>query len=197
MKKIIALLLALTCVFAMFACGDDEPTEEELAYQAAVAEFTKAAFTVPNALNVRVSTDTVFGVLNSEYKTTYNEDGTAAIEYSVDKINGLDSAEEKTTLKGTIQVDANGNYSDGSFSGANPLASGVKLNLASDKITCKIEGNVLTVTVASADTETVLGVAIAADVTLTVTKVDAKMSSASLAYTLDGNAVNVLCTYNY
>lgn len=197
MKKIIALLLMLTCAFAMFACGDDEPTEEELAYQATIAEYTKAAFTAPTALTVKVSTGSAFGTLNSEYKSSYSTDGTATIEYAVDKINGLDSAEEKSTITGTITLDAAGNYSDGNFAGANPLASGVKLNLASDKVAFNATSALLSGTVASADTEAVLGVAIAADVTLTVTKADGKITSVALAYVLDGNAVTALCTYAY
>ena len=198
MKKIIALLLMLTCAFAMFACGDDEPTEEELAYQAIIAEYTKAAYTAPTALTVKVSTASVFGTLTSEYKTTYATDGSASIAYSVDKINGLDSADEKTTLTGTINVDASGNYADGgSFAGTNPLASGVKLNLASDKVAFRATSELLSGTVASADTEAVLGIAIATDVTLTVTKADGKITSVALAYTVDGNAVNALCTYAY
>ena len=198
MKKIIALLLMLTCAFAMFACGDDEPTEEEIAYQAIIAEYTKAAFTAPTALTVKVSTGSAFGTLESEYKTTYKADGTSTIEYSIDKINGLDSADEKSTVTGTIKVDANGNYADeNGFSGANPLASGVKLNLASDKITFRATSELLSGTIASADTEAVIGIAIAADVTLTVTKADGKITSVALAYVLDGNAVSALCTYAY
>ena len=197
MKKIIALLLMLALAFTMIACGDDEPTEEELAYQAAVAEYTKAAFTTPKTLTIVVSADSVFGVLTSKYDVAYAEDGSATIEYTVDKINGLDSADEKTTLEGTINVDANGNYSDGSFAGSNPLASGVKLNLASETVTFTIAGDVLTGTIASANTEAVLGVAIAADVVLTVTKLDGKIGSVALSYVLDGNTVNALCTYTY
>lgn len=197
MKKIIALLLMLTCAFTMFACGDDEPTEEELAYQAVIAEYTKAAFTAPTALTVKVSTGSVFGVLNAEYKTTYGTDGTATIDYSVDKVNGFESEDEISTLKGTIKLDENGNYSDGSFAGANPLASGVKLNLASDKVAFDATSELLSGTVASADTEAVIGVAISADVTLTVTKADGKITSVALAYVIDGQAVTALCTYAY
>ena len=197
MKKIIALLLMLALAFAMIACGDDEPTEEELAYQAAIAEYTKAAFVAPKTLTIVVSTDSVFGVLTSKYDVAYAEDGSATIGYSVDKINGLDSADEKSTLVGTINVDVNGNYSDGTFAGANPLASGVKLNLASETVTFTIAGDVLTGTIAAANTEAVLGVAIAADVVLTATKVEGKIISVALSYVLDGNTTNALCTYTY
>ena len=109
MKKIFALLLIFTCAFALFSCGDDGPSPEELAYQAAVKTFPDAATAVPAGVSVSVKATTALGVLNSSYVTTYNQDGSATIVYSVDKVNGLDSEEDFTTVTGTITVDASGN----------------------------------------------------------------------------------------
>ncbi len=198
MKKIFALLLIFTCAFALFACGEEELSPEEIAYREAVKTFTDAAAAVPTGLSVTVKATTALGVLNSSYVTVYNQDGTSTIAYSVDKVNGLDSDEDFTTVTGTISVDANGNYSDGgAFTGSNPAATGVKINFASDKITCSISGNTLSAVVAAADTQAVLGISLPSDAVITAVKSDAKIVSISVNYTAAEGAVEILCAYNY
>ena len=198
MKKIFALLLIFTCAFALFACGDKGPSPEEIAYREAVKTFTDAAAAVPAGLSVTVKATTELGVLNSSYVTVYNQDGTSTIAYSVDKVNGLESDEDFSTVTGTITVDKNGNYSDGGdFAGSNPAATGVKVDFASDKITCSISGNTLSAVVAAADTQAVFGISLPSDAVITAVKSADKIASISVNYTATAGAVEIVCTYNY
>ena len=198
MKKILALLLIFTCAFALFACGDKGPSPEELAYREAVKTFTDAATAVPEGLTVSVKATTELGVLNATYVTVYNQNGTSTIEYSVDKVNGLDAEDDFTTVTGTITVDANGNYSDGgAFAGANPAAAGVKIDFASNKITCSISGDTLSAAVAAADTQAVIGISLPSDAVITAVKSADKIVSIAVNYTAETGAVEIACTYNY
>ena len=199
MKKIFALLLIFTCAFALFACGKEKgPSPEEIAYREAVKTFTDAAAAVPTTLSVSVKATTALGVLKSSYITSYNQDGSSTIAYSVDKVNGLDSAEDFTPVTGTINVDAAGNYSDGgAFAGSNPAATGVKIDFASDKITCSIKGNTLSAVVAAADTQAVLGIALPSDAVITANKSANKITAITVSYTAAEGAVEIVCAYGY
>ena len=199
MKKIFALMLIFTCAFALFSCGKEKgPSPEEIAYQEAVKTFTDAAAAVPTGLSVTVKASTALGVLNSRYTTEYNADGTSTITYSVDKVNGLDSDEDFTTVTGIITVDKNGNYSDGGdFAGSNPAATGVKINFASDKITCSISGNTLSAAVAAADTQAVLGISLPSDAVISAVKNEGQITSLSVNYTVATGAVEIVCEYKY
>ena len=120
MKKIIALLLALTCVFALAACGDEpDPTptpdggDNTNTYED-LAPFTAAiAASNPASASINVAqTSTQFNVtMNGEYDVVYNEDGSATVEYSYDKYNEItdDTTEVTTTVTGTATVDKDGN----------------------------------------------------------------------------------------
>ena len=116
MKKIIALLLALTCVFALVACGDDPaPTPDggDTPNYENLAPFT-AAIAASNPASASISVSqiaTQFNVtMNGEYDVVYNEDGSATIEYSYDKFNEItdETTEVTTTVTGTATVAADG-----------------------------------------------------------------------------------------
>ena len=190
MKKILTLILVLTCAFALFACGEDAaPTYTEEA-----AEFITAfGATSISSLKVTVVADTAEGTLTSTYTTTYNADKTGTMTYSIETVPGLDSAEDKVVLTGTVTCDASGNFSDNGEISDKLGATGVKFDYDSDKIdTFEVDGNVLAITVAAADTEAVLGYAIGSDALVTVTKADGKITSIALSYT----GVSIICEYN-
>lgn len=190
MKKILALILVLTCAFTLFACGkDDGPVYTEEA-----AEFITAfGATTVTTLKVTVAADTAEGTLTSVYTTTYNSDKSSTMTYEIETIPGVDSTEDKEVLTGTITCDANGNYSDGGAVSGKLGATGVKFDFDSDKIkTFSIDGNVLAITVPAADTEAVIGYAIDSDALVTVTKADGKITSIALSYT----GVSIVCKYN-
>ena len=190
MKKILALILVLACSFALFACGGPEAPS----YTEAAAEFITAfGSTTVNSLNVTVTTETAEGTLTATYTTEYHADKTSTITYSIETIPGLDSTEDLVVLTGTVVCDAQGLYSDGGEIAQKLGATGIKFDYDSNKITTfEVDGNVLAITVAAADTEAVIGYAIGADALVTVTKADGKITSVALSYT----GVNIVCAYN-
>ena len=194
MKKFLAIILALTCAFALFACGDDAATNN---YAADAADFiTAIGATDVTTLDVKVAVETAQGTLTSTYVTTYNTDGTSTMEYRIETIASLDSAEDIAVQEGTVTCDANGNYSNDEISGKIG-APGVSLNLNSDKITSySVLGDVLTINVAKADTSSVIGTALGSDAVVSVTKANGKVVSITLNYTdATGCAVAIVCAY--
>ncbi len=189
MKKILALILVLTCAFTLFACND-----EGSAYTEEAAEFITAfGATTVSTLKVTVTADTAEGTLTSVYTTTYNSDNTSTMTYSIETIPGLDSTEDVEVLTGTVTCDASGNYSDGGEISGKLAATGVSFDYDSDKIsTYSIDGNVLAITVPAADTQAVIGYAVGSDALVTVTKADGKITSITLSYT----GVSIVCQYN-
>ena len=194
MKKFLAIILALTCAFALFACGDDAATNN---YATDAADFiTAIGATDVTTLDVKVSVETAQGTLTSTYVTTYNADGTSTMEYRIETVASLDSEDDIAVQEGTVTCDANGNYSNDEISGKIG-ATGVSLNLNSDKITSySVLGDVLTINVAKADTASVIGTALGSDAFVSVTKANGKVVSITLNYTdATGCAVAIVCAY--
>ena len=190
MKKILALILALTCAFALFACGkEDGPVYTEDA-----AEFITAfGATDPASIKVTVTADTAEGTLTSTYTTVYTAGKISEITYTIETIPGINSTEDLEVLTGTVTCDASGTYSDGGEIANKLGATGIKFDYDSNKIsTFTVDGNVLAITVAAADTEAVLGYAIGSDALVTVTKAEGKITSVALSYT----GVTIVCAYN-
>ncbi len=191
MKKILIIMLALTCAFAMFSCGDDESVSLD-GFKTAVNN------TVPTVVNVSVEVETDLGALTSNFKTTYAADGSFVIDYSYEQFNTIssgDSVDVKSTITGQVTCDKDGNYSDGgAFVGKTTAATGVKLALVSKKmesVAVSADGNVLNATVKAANTKAVLGIEIASDVTLVITKAADKVVSCSMEY----DKTTVTCSF--
>ncbi len=249
MKKILIMLLALTCaiscVFALASCGKDAHTcadangdgkcdncgaavqpapnnpdepdgpctecvDSDLDGKCDVCgedveipapdyrpDFIAAMnATKPEVLYVKVVTESSFGALTSEYTTTYAQDGSFVIDSSVEKFNvDIDSGDEKIVTVSKVTCAANGSYSDGgSFIGENPAATGVKVDI--EKLTDFItEADLLSATVAKAETKDVFGVTYEGDVTLVMTKNDGKIVAVALTYTAQDNVVKIICEY--
>ncbi len=193
MKKIIAILLMLTCAFTLIACGQDGND-----YAEAAADFITAINnTNVTTLSATVSAETAEGTLTSKYLTTYNADGSSTMTYEIESIPGLDSAEDKELITGTVTCDKDGNYSDGGTVAGKLGATGVSFDADSDKITeYTIDGDTLTVVVAAADTAAVLGYAISSDAVVVVTKAEGKVISIALSYTEASGDVSIVCAYN-
>ena len=224
MKKILAMLLALTCaigcMFALTACGDDVceahvdednnkkcdkcqadmPDVEPPKVDERPAFVTAIEATKPTQLTVTVKSNSAFGQLTSAYTTTYSStDSSFTVAYRTEKINdGFEVEGDVIVSEGVITCDASGNYSDGgAFAGSNPAATGVKVKLTSDKlVNYTVTGDILTATIAAADTLEVLGASYGADVTLVLTKSEGKIVSVSLTYGAEENRVQISCVYN-
>lgn len=192
MKKLLIVLLALTCAFAMFSCGDSNEAYVEFENAIEATTFT--------AIDVQITSDTAFGPLAASFKTTYAEDGSFVIEGSYERFNATTEGgaeDDISVVSVKITCDKNGNYSDGGeFSGSNPAATGKKLVLGEKMdATLSADGNVLSATVKAEDTEAVFGVAYATDVKLTVTKNDGKIISYTMEYATDYGYDRLICNY--
>ena len=220
MKKIIAMLLALTCVFAMFACNDEEvpctvhidedknnacdvcgadvtPEEEPEvnAYPTDAAAFISALdTTVVNNLRAEVTVTIEGEPITSTYTTVYYDDY-SEMTYKIASIPGVDTADDVVYEEGTVRCDENGNYVGINGTNVSGMlgATGVKLNLKSDKITnYTVNGNVLTIKLDATSASAVVGYAIGIDATLVVTRAADQIVSITLSY---GN-IEIVCSYN-
>lgn len=224
MKKILAILLALTCLLAsvsvLTACGEEvceahvdenkdnkcdncgadvtpeQPDDPEPQEDKRDAFVSAIGATNPEKVTVTVKTTTKYGELTSTYVTTFAADGSFTVDYTVEKFNDsleATSTELKIVETGTITCNADGSYSDGgAFAGSNPQATGVKLNIKSDKVTeYNVNGDNFNATVKAADTKDVFGVEYKNDATLVLTKNNGKIVSASV---ISGD-VQILCVY--
>lgn len=189
MKKILIIMLALTCAFAMFSCGDKGVSLDG---------FKKAVDnTAPTVVNVNVAVETDIGALNSSFKTTYAADGSFVIDYSYEQFNTStsDTDDVKSTITGQVTCDKDGKYSDGgALTGTTTAATGAKLSLDAkkmDNVKVSEDGNVLNATVKAANTKAVIGIEIASDVTLVITKAADKVVSYSMEY----DKTVITCSY--
>ena len=194
MKKITCLLLVLVCAFSCFACMKAPNTYKQ---------FVEAAKnTSPTNVTLTVKQVQAEATLNAKFITTYAADGSATIEYTRDEYNEIgsgDSDELISPVSGTVTCDKDGNYSDGgAFAGNSPIVSGVAFNFDARKMTGSIsaDGKVLSAVIKSENTKAVLGVEIAADVTLAVTKNEGKIISFTVEYTAAEGHVSINCFYN-
>ncbi len=190
MKKIIAIVLSVVCVFALFACGS------ESAYQKDAKEFIDAfKNTTVSSLNVTVTVDGSAGKLTSTYSTVYNEEGFGTMTYHIETIAGLDSAEDIDVKEGVVTVDPQGKVVNGDEIIA---PAGTKFDIGSSLIEkYQITGNTLTVTVDKEDSQAVIGVAAMSDVVIVVSKTSANtIASVSLSYTGSDGQVAIACVYN-
>lgn len=207
MKKIFAILLALTMalsVFALAGCGDNgggdvDTTDHNL-------EAIKAALsaTTPASTDIEINAVTPLGVtLNGEYNVTYNSDGTATVEYSYDKLNTFEGGpvgELVSRVSGTATIAQDGTVSgDVSATVAGAATKSFNLDAAKFKSYSAGEGS-LVATIAAENVEAVLGIAIsrlASDVTISVFANDGEVTAVSIAYTDSvAGAVTVECVYN-
>ena len=203
MKKIIALLLALSCVLALSACGDDGENGNDLeAFTAAVS----AADPTDAVLTTKVTSTTFDVTLEGEYNITYNRDGTASVTYSYQQLRLIDDSVSTTDsimlpVEGAATIAADGTVTtiegDGTVGAQLVAVAGVKLNLSASKMTYSVSAGMLTATIKAADTEAVLGTAVSADVNLVLTVANGAVSAITLTYdTTDGQA-EIVCLYNY
>ena len=207
MKKLIAMLIALSCVFCTVSCdnngGTKPPSIPTSDGGASFSEFVKAASEMNAVKTASIETtleNATKGELVSLLNITYQDDGSSVVEYSIDRYGDLSANEEfiETDI-GRVECDANGNYVGANDTVGNVIANGAfALNLDEYKLNdAKIEGNMLYAKVFSDDTAAVLGVNIKATVSIIVVIADGKITALSAEYEKDGNRVNVKCQYGF
>lgn len=199
MKKIIALLLALVCVFALASCGGPE-TPEGPDY--ADLEPFKAAITASNPAAAVITIElenTIGDPLTGTFAVTYAADNTV-VEYEYDQFLPIDPSSpaesDRETVSGTATIDKNGIVT-GDLNSTVTAATLLNYNLDGTKMTYRAEVGVLSATISAANTESVLGVNLEADVTLTLTISEGKIVSVTLNYQTTTGAAEIVTTYTY
>ena len=155
--------------------------------------------TAPNGAEITVIMKSLLGTLTGTYDVTYNEDGTATVDYSYEKFNSFTqdqtSTELKSTVTGTVTVAADGSVSgDLSADALNAVAYELKLD-ESKLGELAINAGVLKATVKADDTASVLGVALNYDVQLVVNTGSNGVTSIVLSYTTNVGEVEVVTLY--
>ncbi len=197
MKKIIALIMAITLVFALASCS---PESSEL------TEYTEAiANTTPASAIIDVTTyDTEFDIeLKGKYTVAYNEDGTATLEYKYEKLNptivsGKDN-EMKETVTGSATISADGTVT-GDVNASVFAATGIKIDLTKTIKSYIVARGILTVNIAKANTEAVLGVDLPSDASLELrlaeSEAGTEIGQATINYSTDRGTVRIVCQYD-
>ena len=200
MKKIIALLLVLSSIFAFSACnligGPDQGSTDG---SATIADYNTAiSATTPASANISVTIDNASPAvtLEGEYIVVYNVDGTATVSYSYDKLNQIGAADEPVTkITGIVEIGVDGSLS-GSLDSTVAAAAAKKFNLDESKMVYSISMGTLDATVKANNTESVFGVAIPSDVHLIMRmSSDGKIGSFSLNYSDAKGASSIVCIY--
>lgn len=195
MKKIIALLLALTLVFALASCRKDNGNNIDIEpYKAAISA------TSLNSATIKITATNDFlpdYPLEANYEISYKDDGSATVNYTYMVYNEIkeNSTDITTTLSGYATIAADGTVA-GDISATVSAAATVNFNLDLGKMAATEDHGILRANIAAADTQAVLGGAIGADVVFTLSIANGVVTGATVNYTLDGVAYEIVCSYN-
>ena len=196
--KVVLLVICLTLSMMLITSCNDEKKPDG---KGSLDKFSEAiAATNPSEVDGTITMTADFGTMVMEYNAEIDESGSFVLNYSYDKYNDIEnggSSDVTTKVTGTIS------YADGAYTGDTNVAKipanvvAAKINVKSDKLDVKVsnDGKVLTATVKAADTKTVFGVAYGSDVTISMTRQNAEVTSLTLTYTYEGASVAVLCNY--
>ncbi len=212
MKKLLAMIVALSCIFCIFSCNstDDDgnktnaPSIPVSEGGVSFAEFVSAVEGMSSVKTSSIKTSYTTegkGTLESVFSIAYNTDGSASMEFTTERYGSLANDEDFIVTEGpfVVECDKNGNYSLDGVASGNVMASGAyRLNLDQYKLyDARIEGNVLYATVFSTDTADVLGTQIVATVSLSVVINGGKITALSADYIINGSWVSVKCEYGF
>lgn len=203
MKKIIALILALTCSIALFSCEKEgiESDVKNVASMYASSAPTKIVATVKNTVGTRVYEGEhvlVTGKIGDKVATVYT--------YWYEEIRGVEEGSDseilgpEKTVEGSLEYledsglrENGGKWDDEGYNFA-PAAGAIAINLKfSSLINPKYENNVLTFEVAPANAVDVLGVivgedldenAITENISVTVKNAGSVITGITVAYTI-------------
>lgn len=206
MKKILALILVVSCVFALGSCKlvkkifgkdvEDAPTANE----ADIAPFqAKIDASVPETANVTVNFKSTLGTLESAYLVTYNTDGSATVNYTYEKFNQVgESKDFKTEFVGETTIGANGELTNAPEGIASVEALTFDITLDASKLHyATVTSGILDAVVKAENTLAILGVELGVDAKLVISIGTLGVSSISISYTTEGGTVEIISTYTY
>ena len=204
MKKILALILAFGCIFAFASCGilglgtDQTPTEKET-----VANIQKAIDeSAPVSASITVKFESLIGELNGSYDVSYNNDGSATVDYSYERFNEftLDSVQDefKSVVSGNVTVSADGVLSEEIGGVASVEAVTFDIELKEEYFTSvSVANSVLRGTIKSENTFDALGVDIMYDVDLVVFTGNGRVTSIVISYESENGPIEISAMYRY
>lgn len=200
MKRIIAIILAFTMLFALASCGpkgDGTKTVDLTEFKNAVAA------TAPTAVKVEVTQKNDFlpdVPLTATYNIEYASDGSATVNFEYTLYEEIDENNPPehitTTYTGAASIAPDGTVTGDKVGGTVTSVASVNFNLDESKMTSTASLGILTARIPAANTAAVLGTAIDADVTLTLSTANGVVVGATLSYTLGGSEYEIACTYN-
>lgn len=203
MKKILAIILVIGCVLSFAACNlfkkDNERTDDASDIPAIQAKIDASA---PISAEINVVLKSSLGNLNGVYNVTYNEDGSAFVSYSYEQFNkfeeGSSTTELKSTVTGNTTVSADGKVADSIGGVASVEAVSFDIKLDENKLeSVKIDAGALSAKIKAADTEAVLGVALAYDVDIIITTGSNGVTAIAISYTTTSGPVEINASYSY
>jgi uncharacterized lipoprotein YehR (DUF1307 family) len=195
MKRLIALLLAITCVFALASCGDSTNDLQKVVLASK-----------PDVIKTLTTVITGEEVFHGTYLTTINgEDFT--FEYSYEQYADISEAADSyiKTVEGVVYY-KDGKYSeDGeNWSVENPGVDdkSVKLNLDSENFTeytLNTDQTSLVATFTSENSEIILGRKIVAtgEILLSVSTNGQNLTLVSISYATENGEVRIDTSYTY
>ena len=201
MKKIIALVLAVGCIFALASCKPKAEPIDPVDREAVAAIQAKLDAASPETANITVQLDAELGTLNGSYNVTYDlEDGSATVVYTYEYFNeiGEGNGFKGTVGPETVTVSADGILSE-EINGVGAVeALTFDINLDPSKLlSASYNANLFTAKVKSTFTKAVLGVAIASDVEIAIATTTLGIASITISYDTNDGPVEIAATYTY
>ena len=168
MKKIITLILIISCLAILCSCEVKDKFNEVTGRGVDVTAFQNAIEnTNPSSVIVKTVTQTELGELTSVLEVQYQGDSSAVINYSYEEFLPFgEGTETKKTVSGTVHRYADGTYSEDLGIDFGAIEAGVAINLAPIKTIAKVNdaGDLLTAMIPAATTEAVFGTLYTSDV---------------------------------
>lgn len=209
MKKILSAVLVLGCIFAFASCALTATTEEEKPVvdnegNVITIDTIQACIddSAPKGANSSVTFVSDIGDLNGSYDVTYNDDGSATVDYSYELFNtitpGSSSDGFKKSYTGSFTVSADGVVSGdvGGIGAVEAVSFDIFLDI--EKLSnCSLSSGILKAKVPAAYTLDVLGVIIDYDVDMNIITANGKVTSISMKYVTESGTVEISTTYRY
>ena len=211
MKKIIALMLVVGCIFAFASCnlipgfgtGDSGGDTGKVDNSEGIAAIQSAIdASAPDIAEISVVLDSSLGTLNGEYDVTYNEDGSAIVNYYYERFNsfGDDGVSDgfKSEYTGIVTVMPDGTVSDDLGGVASVEAITFDITLDQNKLeNVVVSSNTISAKVTKANTLSVLGVALDYDADLVISVGKNGVASVAISYVSASGPVEIVSVYTY
>ena len=210
MKKILALLLAVLCIFSVVSCGKDDGDGEEPT-GAAAEQVTAIANVINSSVPTTIVTVTEYEYGDETYKGRFETEIDKNPEKSIFSFSYTRPARiEDAADSNVVSVEGKVYYNNGQVSvnegdtweaaGSSYLA--LALNLDAKKLksfTVSEDGNTLTATATPENAERILGTSVSAegDVTITIVTNSVYLYNVRIAYTAKDTGASVVVDTSY